>query len=419
MSEPTLQEFTRASFKIGCLGFGGPAGQIALMHRIFVEEKKWIDEERYLHALNFCMLLPGPEAQQLATYVGWLKFGLRGALIGGILFVLPGALVVLALAWAYALNAHVPLVQAALLGVKAAVLALVIEAMLRIGRRAFKPKVAPLVALASFAALYVFQAPFPIVILAAALFGAFFLRPQATPEASERRPIRTGWSAFFCAVAWLAPLALSFLLLGPNHVLTEIGKLFSVLALVTFGGAYATLAYLQQAAVETQSWLSTAAMIDALGLAETTPGPLVLVNQFVGFLAGWKEGGALLAIAGAAMASWCTFAPSFVWILAGAPYAERLRSNRSAAGALSAITAAVLGIIAQLAVWFAAHVLFADVERVALAPGLSALWPDFATFNWTAALLGILAGVALFRFKVGVLALVLGAAALGMVLSLI
>jgi chromate transporter len=296
---------------------------------------------------------------------------------------------------------------------------LVVEAMIRIARRAFKSKAAPYVAVASFAALFFFQTPFPIVIASAALFGALFLRTGAKPQLEDQKPIRTGWTPLLSALAWIAPLALSFLLLGPNHVLTRIGELFSVLALVTFGGAYATLAYLQQAAVETHAWLTPAEMIDALGLAETTPGPLVLVNQFVGFLAGWKEGGALLAIAGAAMASWCTFAPSFVWILAGAPYAERLRANAVAAGALSAITAAVLGIIAQLAIWFAAHVVFADAERISLAPGVSMLWPELASFNVIAAGLAIASAIALFRFKVGVLALVLGAAACGMLLSFV
>ncbi len=418
-AKPNIGELTRASLKIGCLGFGGPAGQIALMHRIFVDEKKWIDEARYLHALNFCTLLPGPEAQQLATYVGWLLHGVRGGVVAGLLFVLPGALVVLALSWLYAAAYNAPLVAAAFFGIKAAVLALVVDAMIRIARRALKSSISWVIAVTSFAALFLAQTPFPIVIAAAAAIGLFMASPEQKHQAPMPSPSARGslGAAALWSLVWLAPPALAFALLGPAHVLTEIGALFSSLAVVTFGGAYATLAYVQQQAVDAEGWLTAAQMIDGLGLAETTPGPLVLVNQFVGFLAGWREGGAGLALAGAAMASWCTFSPSFVWIFAGAPYAERLRASARARGALGAISAAVLGIIANLAVWFSAHVLFANVSRAPLGGGLSILAPDWASYNAAAGVLAVCALIALLRFKVGVVWLVLAAAAGGVALS--
>ncbi|MGE0046057.1 MAG: chromate efflux transporter [Hyphomonadaceae bacterium] len=420
-AQPSLAEFTRACFKIGCLGFGGPAGQIALMHRIFVDEKKWIDKRRYLAALNYCMLLPGPEAQQLATYVGWLLHGVKGGVIAGLLFVLPGAFVVFALSWLYVFAIHAPLVAAAFFGIKAAVFALVVEALWRIGRRALEHRAAWAIAVASFGALFFAQAPFPLVVSAGGAAGLLFVR---APHDEETAPIETPStarafaSAAIWGAAWLAPLGLSFALLGPTHVLTEVGRLFSTLALVTFGGAYATLAYLQQQAVDVHAWLTPAQMIDGLGLAETTPGPLVLVNQFVGFIAGWQAEGLLLAIAAAAMASWCTFAPSFVWIFAGAPYAERLRASALAQAALAGITAAVLGVIANLSIWFAAHVLFANVTRAPIGPGLSTLWPAWATLDPYAFALAAIAAFALFRLKIGVVWLVLGSAAAGVALSL-
>ncbi|MGE0828415.1 MAG: chromate efflux transporter [Hyphomonadaceae bacterium] len=420
---PSLREFTAACFKVGCLGFGGPAGQIALMHRVFVDEKKWIDEPRYMHALNYCMLLPGPEAQQLATYVGWLLHGVRGGLIAGALFVLPGALIVLGLSWLYAAAHSLPLVAALFFGVKAAVFALVLEALIRIGKRALRDSQAWLIAIASFLALFLASAPFPFVILTAAIVGALFGVRAAPIEPDKDVPPARGalMAAAACATAWLAPLALAFAVLGPAHVLTRVAQLFSTLALVTFGGAYASLAYLQQQAVEAQAWLSAAQMIDGLGLAETTPGPLVLVNQFVGFLAGWQAegGGWALALAGAALATWCTFMPSFVWIFAGAPYAERLRANRFAQGALRAITAAALGVIANLAIWFAAHVFFASVTRAPLGVGLSILAPDWGSFQPLAFALAAIAAAALLRFKAPVLALILGAGLAGGALAML
>lgn len=414
MPPVAFADLVRASAKVGVLGFGGPAGQIALMHRIFVDEKKWIDEARYLHALNYCMLLPGPEAQQLAVYVGWLVNGVRGGVAAGLLFVLPGALVIFALSWLYAAHADLPSVAAIFYGVKAAVLAIVIEAVLRIARRALKERRDVLVALVAFVALYVFGAPFPLVILAAGLFGAVRsiraapASPGSVSPPSTGRPLINGLSvAALWAGLWIAPLTAAWVIAGRHHILTEIGVLFSKLALVTFGGAYAVLAYLQQQAVDAHGWLSPEQMIDGLGLAETTPGPLVLVNQFVGFQAGWNAGGGLgLALACAAMASWCTFAPSFLWIFAGAPIAERLRDNKLAKGALRAITAAVLGVVASLALWFSLHVLFADVGEIATLWGRALLAPNPGSLDPFAAALAIGAGLALIRFKANMIAVI-------------
>jgi chromate transporter len=426
-AHPTLRELTAVSFQVGCLGFGGPAGQIALMHRVFVDEKKWIDENRYLDALSYCTLLPGPEAQQLATYVGWLLHGLKGGLIAGSLFVLPGALIVFALSWIYVTAGQQPLVAAAFLGIKAAVVALVLEAMIRIGKRALRGPAALPIAIAAFLALSVWSAPFPIVILAAGAVGLVLVAFQhpfekAPGSASEVAP-PSAWraiaTAFAWGAAWLAPLGLSLLTLGPLHVLTRVGQLFSTLAVVTFGGAYATLAYLKQEAVDVHGWLTASQMVDGLGLAETTPGPLVLVNEFVGFAAGWQsEGGLPLATLCASMAAWCTFAPSFVWIFAGAPFAERLRSNRWVNAALKAITAAVLGVIANLAVWFALHVTFSEVGLLPLALGAEVPLPVWSTLQVVVVIMCIVAAVALLRFKVGVIALILGSAACGVALRL-
>lgn len=419
-ARPSFAELVQVSFKIGCLGFGGPAGQIALMHRIFVDRKKWIDEPRYLHALNYCMLLPGPEAQQLATYIGWLLHGVRGGIVAGALFVLPGALVVFGLSWLYVLHAQTPLVAALFYGVKAAVLAFVVEALVKIGKRALKTRIDLWIAGLAFGALYLFGVPFPLVVVAAALFGLVRARNAPTPapaakidKASTRGALAAAamWGAL-----WLAPLAVALIVLGRGHVLTDVGVLFSELAVVTFGGAYAVLAYLQQQAVDAHGWLSAGQMIDGLGLAETTPGPLILVNQFVAFLAGWQaEGGSFgLAVACAAMASWCTFAPSYLWIFAGAPYAERLRHNRFAAGALATITAAVLGVIANLALWFGLHVIFARDLALTTPWGRTLSVPELMSFEPLAALIALGAAVALIRFKVNVLLVILACALAGL-----
>lgn len=423
-ARPAFRELTLTAARIGCLSFGGPAAQIALMHRIFVEEKKWIDEARFMHALNYCMLLPGPEAQQLATYVGWLLHGVKGGVVAGALFVAPGALVVFALSWLYAAQGSAQLVEAAFFGVRAAVLAFVVEALIRISRRALKGPADLLTAIAAFAALTLFSVPFPVIILAAAFFGAWRAGGGAATKAdlgAAAPPAKnTLAAAVLWAGAWAAPVALSFAALGPDHIVTRVGVFFSKLALVSFGGAYAVLAYLRQQAVEVEGWLSAPQMIDGLGLAETTPGPLVLVNQFVGFLGGWQAegGGMLLAASAAAMASWCTFAPSFLWIFAGAPYAERLQEIPRASGALRAITAAVLGVIANLAFWFAVHVLFRETSEIETPWRTALTAPHLASFDIFAALIAAGSAVALVKFHANAIAVVLGALAMGVLISL-
>jgi chromate transporter len=403
MSAPSFAALFRDSLKVGCLGFGGPAGQIALMHRVFVDERKWIDDTRFQHMLAFCMLLPGPEAQQLATYIGWRLRGAWGGLIVGWLFVIPGALIVLALSWFYVLHGQAPLAAAAFDGIKCAVIALVAEALLKIGKRALKTRVALWIAIAAFVTLML-GAPFPLVIIAAGILGALFLPPLAGEVALAERETKGGLGAkgrglaALWLILWLAPLAIVAATLGTNHILFQIGLLFSILACVTFGGAYALLAYLTTEAAA-RGWLTPDQMIDGLGLAETTPGPLILVNEYVGFLAGWGAGGAGLALAGAAMALWCTFAPSFVWIFAGASFAERLEGNPRAAGALSAIMAAVLGVSVKLALLFAAHALFR--AQIEIGP---VVLPDLMQPRVWMVALATLAALALIRFKAPLLA---------------
>lgn len=419
---PSLSTLFAESLKVGCLGFGGPAGQIALMHRVFVDERKWIDDDRFQHMLAFCMLLPGPEAQQLATYVGWRLRGWVGALIAGWMFVLPGAAIVLALSWLYVGYGEVPLVAAAFDGIKCAVVALVAEALFKVGKRALKTNLALWIAIGAFIAL-VLGAPFPLVIVAAAMIGAFQPSPLGEgrvggAEAAQTlaeidgpppQPLPQGGGAFSQAalwlILWLTPPALIAFTLGTDHVLFQIALVFSILACVTFGGAYALLAYLTTEAAS-RGWLTPEQMIDGLGLAETTPGPLILVNEFVGFLAGHNAGSLSLALAGAAIALWCTFAPSFVWIFAGAPFAERLEKNKQAAGALAAITAAVLGVIAKLALFFASYALFA--RQITVGP---AELPDPASGIWWMIALSLAAVIALLRFKANLL-LVLAACAI-------
>ena len=383
MDHPTFGEAFKTWVKIGCLSFGGPAGQIALMHRIVVDEKKWIDEPRFLHALNFCMLLPGPEAQQLATYIGWLLHGVRGGLAAGILFVMPGAFVMLGLSLLYALGRGVPLVDGALFGIKAAVLVIVVEALIRIGRRALKSWLLIGVAAAAFIGIFFFALPFPLIVAGAALTG--YLVAHMTPKPLTIDANVEGisqassgkWRQFAIAIAvgliaWWGPVAMAALAFGPDHVLVSIGTFCSKLAVVSFGGAYALLAYMAQQAVETYGWLTAAEMVDGLGLAETTPGPLILVTQFVGFLAAYRDAAPFAPVTagvlGAAMTTWVTFTASMLWIFAGAPFIEELRGNRRLAGALAAITAAVVGVILNLSVWFALHVLFGRIEEMRIGP---------------------------------------------------
>lgn len=399
----TFAEALRVWAKIGLLSFGGPAGQIALMHREIVEQRGWLSEKEYLSALNFCMLLPGPEAMQLATYAGWKMHGVRGGLAAGLLFVLPGACVVLALTMLYAGFGKLPLVDALFYGVKAAVLAIVIEALLRVARRALKSRADWVIAGLAFLALFCFGIPFPIVIIAAGLYGFF----RGSGVAEEHEGTLPSWrqlagTVSIWAAIWLVPLGSLVLFLGPHHVLTEVGVFFSTLAVVTFGGAYAVLSYMAQAAVETQGWLTAREMIDGLALAETTPGPLILVTQFVGYFAGYRELGSVWGgIAGAVVTLWMTFAPCFLWIFAGAPYVEAIGKRPRLSGALAAITAAVVGVILNLSLWFGLHVLFGHVERMS---GWFRPWvPDWAALDWFSLGLSVVAAVALLRFHLGIL----------------
>ena len=401
-SSPTFAEATRVWARIGCLSFGGPAGQIALMHREIVDERQWLSEQQFLSALNFCMLLPGPEAMQLATYAGWRLHGVKGGLVAGLLFVLPGAFVVLALSMLYGSFGSLPWVSAIFFGVKAAVLAIVIEALLRVARRALKGNIDWLIAGAAFLALYCFDLPFPLIIIAAGLIG-FFRSNKPSTSSSATRPSFTSlfstvgtWAAI-----WLVPLGLLAVTLGSDHVLTKIGVFFSQLAVVTFGGAYAVLSYMAQAAVEQHHWLSAPEMIDGLGLAETTPGPLILVTQFVGYLAASREMGSIWGgLAGAIVTLWMTFAPCFLWIFAGAPYIEHIGKIPRLSGALAAITAAVVGVILNLSVWFGLHVLFGKVNRI---EGLFKPWlPEWQSLDLAALGISALAALALLRLHLGI-----------------
>ncbi len=392
---PTLSELTRTFARIGCLSFGGPAAQIALMHRVILDEKRWVAEPDYLRALSFCMLLPGPEAMQLATWIGWRLHGVRGGLIAGGLFVLPGAAVVLLLSLIYAAFGQVPVVAALFTGVQAAVIAIVIEALLRLSRRALKSREAWLIACAAFAGLFLFKLPFPVIILAAGLWG--FFRTAGTrrdptapaPPAALARSLRV--AALWLGV-WLLPLA-ALILAAPGR-LAEIGIFFSKLAVLTFGGAYAVLAWMAQEVVQDKGWLTLPQMMDGLGLAETTPGPLILVNEFVGFMAAHQAGGWTLGLAGAAVALWMTFIPSFLFIFAGSPFIDRLAHMPRLSGALAAITVAVVGVIANLSLWFGLNVLFATLPAWSFGP-ISLILPDLSSLRPLPALIAIFAASAL------------------------
>jgi len=405
---PAFAEVVRTWAKIGCLSFGGPAGQIALMHRILVDEKRWIDERRFLTGLNFCMLLPGPEAMQLATYVGWRMHGVAGGLAAGLLFVLPGALLMLALALAYAQFGSVPIAAALFLGVKAAVLAIVVEALLRVAKKALHAPADWAIAAAAFIGLFFLNVPFPLIVIAAGIIG--FLRGRGAPVIAETvpiAPVRLGETLRTIAIwtaIWLLPLLAVAAHFGPGHVLTELAWLYSKLAMVTFGGAYAVLAYLAQEVVETYRWLTPGEMLDALGLAETTPGPLILVTEFVGTLAAFRHGGGnpvVMGILGAVVTLWATFAPCFLWIFAGAPYIERLNATPALRSALSTITAAVVGVILNLTVWFALHVLFRSHGRVTFGP-VDVELPNWSSLRWDAAALAVLAALLLFVLHRGI-----------------
>jgi chromate transporter len=417
-ASPAFGEATKVWARIGCLSFGGPAGQIALMHREIVEERKWLTEQQYLSALNFCMLLPGPEAMQLATYAGWRLHGVRGGLTAGLLFVVPGAIIVLALSMLYGAFGNLPWIAAIFYGVKAAVLAIVIEALLRVARRALKGNVDWLIAGAAFLALYCFDVPFPLIIIAAGLIGFFRSSNIPHPPSTSRPTFKSLFSTTLTwGVIWLVPLAILIMTLGPGHVLSKIGIFFSQLAVVTFGGAYAVLAYMAQAAVEQHGWLSPHEMIDGLALAETTPGPLILVTQFVGYLAASREMGSVWGgLAGAIITLWMTFAPCFLWIFAGAPYIEHIGRLPRLSGALAAITAAVVGVILNLSVWFGLHVLFGKVVRLegAFQPWL----PEWQTIDGAALAISLVAALALLRFHLGIVKTLGFCAILGLIWKL-
>ncbi|OAN47869.1 chromate efflux transporter [Magnetospirillum moscoviense] len=416
--QPGFAETVRTFAKIGLLSFGGPAGQIATMHRILVDEKKWLDEERFLHALNFCMLLPGPEAQQLATYAGWLLHRVKGGLAAGILFVAPGFVVMMALAAFYVGFRDLTVVQGLFAGLKPAVLAVVVEACLRIGKRGLKRPGHRAVALLSFVAIFLFGLPFPLIVAAAGLYGFASTTAEGQqalvdrPGVGRSLPTILLWSAL-----WLAPVGLA--LAWGQGAFGAVGLFFAKMAVVTFGGAYSVLAYVAQQAVEVHGWLTPPEMLDGLGLAETTPGPLILVNQFVGFLAGFRDPGPLNPWAGGVLAAsltvWVTFVPSFLWIFAGAPHVERMRGNARLAAALSAITAAVFGVILNLSLWFALHVAFTKVGAWGVGP-INLPLPDPATAQPVAIALGAAAMVGLLRFKWGMVPVLAGSAVIGALL---
>lgn len=444
---PTISEATRIWARIGFLSFGGPAGQIALMHRILVEEQRWLGERRFLHALNYCMLLPGPEAMQLAVYIGWLMHRTLGGIIAGVLFVLPGVVAIMALSWIYALYGNVGAVEALFFGLKAAVLAIVAQAVIRIGARALKNGAMIAIAAASFVAIFGFGVPFPLIILAAGLIGflgargglsafhggeghgklgkvrvddADTLLGEETPGHAEvSRAYAFRVSAIFL-VLWLAPVALLFIALGPANVFAQIAGFFSIMAVVTFGGAYAVLAYVAQEAVQNFGWLAPGEMLDGLGMAETTPGPLIMVTQFVGFMGAFREASGLsplwAATLGGLLTTWVTFTPCFLWIFLGAPFIERLRDNKVLTAVLTAITAAVVGVILNLAVWFGMHVVFDDV-RIITSLGLNLDVPVWSTINLAAAALVLAALVAVFRFKLGPVTVLTGCSLAGILLA--
>ena len=435
----SYREAVRTWARIALLSFGGPAGQIAVMHRILVDEKQWISERRFLHALNYCMLLPGPEAQQLAVYIGWLMHRIRGGIVSGTLFILPGLVSLGILSWVYAAYGEVAWVAALFFGLKAAVLAIVLDAVVRIGKRALKSKALVGVAVAAFVAIFVFALPFPLIIVAAGCFGWFAGLPQGGGHAAGENGreglidlvfanglpehVKPSGARLMGIVAsgmllWFAPLLIVLALLGPGNVYAAIAVFNAKMAVFTFGGAYAVLSYMAQQAVEHYHWLKPDEMLVGLGLAETTPGPLISVVQFVGFLAAARQPGALdpmlAGTLGGLIAMWSTFVPSFLWIFAGGPYVEALTGNRRLNAALSAVTAAVVGVILNLGVWLALHVLFGQMMRI----GFVTL-PVPGSVNWAALAIALAAMVAIFRFRAGVVAVLAASCIAGVVLHLL
>lgn len=446
---PTLTEAIRVWARIGLLSFGGPAGQIALMHQILVEERKWLGEKRFLHALNYCLLLPGPEAQQLAVYIGWLMHRTAGGVIAGVLFVLPGMIAIMVLSWIYAIWGNTGIVESLFFGLKAAVLAVVAQAVYRIGKRALKNNVMIGISVLAFIAIFVFGVPFPLIVLIAGLTGylaskldlpafrdgdghgkigkiqvadADTLLGEETPQHAM---INRRWAYQMSAILlglWLVPVGVLFAVLGPDNVFSQIAGFFSMMAVVTFGGAYAVLAYVAQEAVQNFGWLAPGEMLDGLGMAETTPGPLIMVTQFVGFMGAFRDAGTLppmlAGTLGALLTTWVTFAPCFLWIFLGAPFIERLRDNHQLGAALGAITAAVVGVILNLAVWFGLHVLFAEVGTLE-AYGLNLIVPVLTSLDFAAAGLTLLAVLAVFWMKISTIRVLGLCAGVGVVLGVL
>ena len=413
--------------QIGLTSFGGPAGQIALMHRLLVEERRWISEERFLHALNYCMLLPGPEAQQLAVYIGWLLHRTAGGLVAGLLFILPGFLLMLGISVLYVSYGQLDWMQGLLFGLQAATLAIVIEAVQRLGRKALKTRALKLLAAVAFIAIFAFGLPFPLVVIGAGLYGLAAQRlrpapvtadPPAAPAAVSTTPGRSLRVLAIGLALWLLPVALLWAWLGAQHVYTAEAVFFSKMAVVTFGGAYAVLAYMAQQAVENYGWLAPGEMVQGLALAETTPGPLILVLSYVGFLGAWRDPGGLdpilAGVLGATISTWVTFVPCFLWIFLGAPYIERLRGNRALSAALAAITAAVVGVILNLSIWFGLHVLFGEVGRWRGPLGLDVPVPALESLDPQALLLSGLAALALLGLRTRLIPTLLVCGLLGM-----
>src|SRR6266478_4229151 len=442
----SLHEAFRVWLRVACLSFGGPAGQIAVMHRILVEEKHWISESRFLHALNYCMLLPGPEAQQLATYIGWLMHRTAGGVMAGVLFIVPGVIAIMGLSYIYAVYGNVGFVEALFFGLKAAVLAIVIQAVFRVGKRALRNRIMIALAAIAFIAIFFFAVPFPVIIIGAGVIGyigAKIGRPEfaavphgggkdaaaidsmlgeelpehVRPSVARALKVSAVW-----LLLWLIPVAALLIAFGEANVFSQIALFFSKMAMVTFGGAYAVLAYVAQQAVEHYHWVSPREMLDGLGMAETTPGPLIMVLQFVGFMAAYRDPGTLSPMLagtlGGLLATWVTFTPCFLWIFLGAPFVEVLRENKPLNAALSALTAAVVGVVLNLAIWFAIHTIFREVWPVR-GFGLAFEAPVLASVNAWALALSVAAAVAIFRLKLGMIPTLAGCCAAGIALYLL
>jgi len=446
---PSFREAFRVWIKVSLNSFGGPVGQIAVMHRYLVEEKKWISESRFLHALNYCMLLPGPEAQQLAIYIGWLMHRIPGGIVAGTLFVIPGFVAMLILSILYAGYQDLSIVQWLFFGLKPAVLAVVIEAVVRIGKRVLKNRLTVTLAGLSFIGIFFFDVPFPLIVVSAAIIGYVggrvsprlfeinqrdvtnsdscdspvldeLLDQQALehvrPSASRALVVAICWT-----IIWFGPIALILVLLGSENVYFQEMAFFSKAAVVTFGGAYAVLVYVAQQAVESYNWVTPGEMLDGLGLAETTPGPLILVLPFVGFLAAFRNPGGLdpmiAGIFGATLTTWATFVPCFLWVLVGGPYVEALRGNKSLHAAMSSITAAIVGVVLNLAVWFALHTVFGSVRDVHAFGGHLQI-PIWSTMNMPSMVIAAFAMLAIFRFKLGVIQTIGCSAAIGIIYHL-